>query len=170
MYQGPPLSDYLKLLVGIAAVLGGCWLIIYLNWGNMYTYNAVVTRIVDGDTIDVDVDLGFSVWLKKQRVRMMGIDTPESRTRDLEEKKFGLLSKQYLVDRIPVGSSVELESHGKGKFGRILGTIYEVDQALSINAKMIEDGYAVAYTGQSKKDIAEQHLANRKLLESKGIV
>ena len=145
----------------------------------MYDYKATVTRIVDGDTIDVDVDLGFDTWLKKQRVRMHGIDTPESRTRDLVEKAYGKLSTKYLEDRIPVGSIVKLKSHGKGKFGRILGSIYgwldvfypAEDQwdGISINNHMIRDGYAVKYHGQSKKDIALSHLENRKLLDSKGI-
>ena len=60
----------------------------------MYEYNVKILKVIDGDTIDVDIDLGFGVWLHKERVRMMGIDTPESRTRDLEEKKFGILSKE----------------------------------------------------------------------------
>lgn len=140
----------------------------------MYDYRAIVTRIIDGDTIDVDVDLGFDTWLNKQRVRMYGIDTPESRTRDLEEKKYGKLATKYLVDRIQVGTPVKLVSHGKGKFGRILGSIYApLDgdwEDVSINDQMIQDGYAVRYRGQSKSEIIEEHLANRKLLESKGIV
>ena len=62
----------------------------------MYEYRAKIRRVVDGDTVDVDIDLGFGVWLKKQRVRLYGIDTPESRTRDLDEKKFGLMAKEFL--------------------------------------------------------------------------
>ena len=69
----------------------------------MYEYFCEVTRIVDGDTLDVDIDLGFATKLTKQRIRMLGIDTPESRTRDLEEKARGLLSKKYLLDSCPVG-------------------------------------------------------------------
>ena len=63
----------------------------------MYEYNFKLVKVVDGDTIDVDIDLGFGVWLRNQRIRMMGIDTPESRTRDLEEKKFGLIAKEKLI-------------------------------------------------------------------------
>ena len=83
----------------------------------MFTYQATVLRIIDGDTVDVDIDLGFSVWLKKQRVRMMGIDTPESRTRDKEEKVRGLLSKKKLAELCPVGSIVQLmTAKDKNKF------------------------------------------------------
>ena len=92
----------------------------------MYEYNAKVLRIVDGDTIDVDIDLGFGVWIHKERIRLEGIDTPESRTRDLEEKKFGLLSKEYVRSLLPVGSIVKLVCKtydSKGKFCRILGDI-----------------------------------------------
>ena len=76
----------------------------------MYEYSCTVTRIVDGDTLDVDIDLGFSVVLKKQRIRMLGIDTPESRTRNKEEKVRGLLSKKFLVDLCPIGSKIRLST------------------------------------------------------------
>jgi micrococcal nuclease len=94
----------------------------------MYTYQADVVKIIDGDTIDVNIRLGFNVILYKQRIRLMGIDTPESRTRNLEEKKRGLLSKQYVVDRCPVGSRIVIESLDRGKFGRILGNIWEAGE------------------------------------------
>ena len=132
----------------------------------MYSYKVNVTRIVDGDTVDVDVDLGFAVWLKKQRVRMHGSDTPESRTRDLTEKWYGKLSKKWLEDTL-ANQEVTLKSLGKGKFGRILG-ILEIN-GQSINDKMIEENMAVPYEGQSKSDIEQAHLQNRVLLESKGI-
>jgi len=70
----------------------------------MYEYKCKIIKVIDGDTTDVDIDLGFGVWLKKQRIRFFGIDTPESRTRDLEEKKYGLAAKKYVTDRMPVGS------------------------------------------------------------------
>ena len=72
----------------------------------MYIYKCTVTKIIDGDTIDVDIHLGFDVVLTKQRIRLMGIDTPESRTRNLEEKERGLLSKAYMENKCPVGSSI----------------------------------------------------------------
>ena len=75
----------------------------------MYEYRCKILRVVDGDTVDVDIDLGFGMWMHKERVRMMGIDTPESRTRDKVEKKFGLASKQFVKDMMPVGSKDQVE-------------------------------------------------------------
>lgn len=135
----------------------------------MFTYQATILRIVDGDTVDVDIDLGFSVWLKKQRVRMMGIDTPESRTRDKEEKVRGLLSKKKLAELCPVGSIVQLmteKDKNKGKFGRILGTL--VVDGVDVNQWLIENNYAVPYLGQSKDDIEKGHLTNRQILIERG--
>ena len=77
----------------------------------MYQYKVTITKVVDGDTVDVDIDLGFAVVLKKQRVRLYEIDTPESRTRDLEEKKFGLASKKYLQDKLENATNIYLKSH-----------------------------------------------------------
>ena len=118
-------------------------------------------KIIDGDTFDCILDLGFDVLLEA-RVRMAGIDTPESRTRDLIEKQFGLASKEYLIECIDSAEDVivktELDNE-KGKFGRILGTVYL--DGVNVNEKMIEDGYAVGYHGQSKDDIESNHLVNR---------
>ena len=143
----------------------------------MYEYNVKILRIVDGDTVDIDIDLGFGVWIHKERVRLHGIDTPESRTRDLEEKKFGLLSKEYLKSLLPIGSMQKLVCKtydSKGKFGRILGDfeIYDSkkDCVTSLVQTMIEDGYGVHYEGQSKTAIIEQHLNNRKMLIEEGKV
>ena len=148
----------------------------------MYEYNAKILRIVDGDTIDVDIDLGFGVWIHKERVRLEGIDTPESRTKDLEEKKFGLLSKEYVRGLLPVGSIVKLvckSYDSKGKFGRILGDIEleetrmigrEITESTSLVMKMIDNGYGVEYNGQSKELIQEAHLKNRERLIKKGVV
>ena len=124
-----------------------------------YRYNVKVTRVVDGDTVDVDIYLGFGMVYKKQRVRMMGIDTPESRTRDLEEKFYGKASKANLK-KILNGKDVELVSHDKGKFGRILGDIY--CDGKSVNSEMVKVGHAVAYYGQNKKLVEAAHLRNRK--------
>jgi len=136
----------------------------------MYTYNVEVTRVVDGDTIDVNVDLGFGMVYKKQRVRMMGIDTPESRTRDLEEKFYGKQSKYYLEDLLD-GQNVSLISHDKGKFGRILGELFiDGDFNTSVNQIMINNFHAVPYYGDSKELTEEHHMANRKALNEQGIV
>ena len=141
----------------------------------MYEYKCKILRVVDGDTVDVDIDLGFGVWLKKERVRMMGIDTPESRTRDKTEKLFGLAAKEYVKDAMPVGSmqvlKTEIDKSGedkKGKFGRILGDFLIDDKRLTDN--MIESGHAVAYFGGSKEDVEKQHLKNRKRLIKEGKV
>ncbi len=140
----------------------------------MHEYKCIVLRVIDGDTVDVDIDLGFGVWMRKQRIRLFGIDTPESRTRDKEEKKFGLIAKHYVERFLEVGSPAVLvtEKDGKGKFGRILGKfkIYDSidDKECFLHEIMIRDHIAVAYMGQSKEEIAEGHLTNRKLLMEQG--
>ena len=128
----------------------------------MYEYRVEIVRVVDGDTVDVDIDLGFGVWLKKQRVRLYGIDTPESRTRDLNEKKYGLMAKEYLKERISNGAILKTRLDGKGKYGRILGEFIVLDNEVrvNVNQEMIDKHYGVAYYGQSKKELAEQHLIN----------
>ena len=133
----------------------------------MYEYRCKIVRVVDGDTVDVDIDLGFGVWLQKQRVRLYGVDTPESRTRDAEEKIFGNLAKKFVEDRLPVDSKQKLRTRldGKGKFGRILGefVIYDpkTDRESTLNKMLIETSNAVAYHGQSKEEIEKEHLENR---------
>ena len=133
----------------------------------MYEYNVSITKVVDGDTVDVDIDLGFGMSYKKQRVRLMGIDTPESRTRDLVEKLFGKASKKHLKELLSEGN-ISLRSHDKGKFGRILGELFVND--ISINQKMIDDHHAVDYGGGNKAEIEEQHLKHRVLLVEQGVV
>ena len=129
----------------------------------MYEYKFKLDRVVDGDTIDVVIDLGFSI-LHKCRVRLLGIDTPESRTRDLDEKARGKLAKDFLSfclassDEHVIKTSVD----GKGKFGRVLGEIY--CDGKNINQLMIDKHHAVEYRGQSKDEIAAEHLANRQIL------
>jgi len=141
----------------------------------MYEYKCKVLKVVDGDTVDIDIDLGFGMWMHKERVRMMGIDTPESRTKDKVEKQFGLASKNRLQELLPVGSSqvlkTEIDRSGedaKGKFGRILGDfLIEEKRATEI---LIEEGHAVPYHGQSKDDVHAQHMANRERLLNEGKV
>lgn len=136
----------------------------------MYEYRCEILRVVDGDTVDVDIDLGFGVKYAKQRIRLYGIDTPESRTRDLEEKKYGIMAKEYVEAYMPVGSKqvIVTQKDDKGKFGRILG-MFKVfdkkdDKESMLHEMMIRDHIGVAYHGQSKDDIAEEHLKNRELL------
>ena len=134
----------------------------------MYEYRCKLRKVVDGDTVDIDIDLGFGVWLQDERVRLYGIDTPESRTRDLEEKKYGLAAKEYvenfLDDEWLTLKTKEYDS--KGKFGRILGELWRTSSYAdkSLNDYLVEKYHAVPYLGQSKEDIAEQHLLNRSKL------
>jgi micrococcal nuclease len=143
----------------------------------MYEYNAKILKVVDGDTVDIDIDLGFDIVIKDERVRLAGIDTPESRTRDLEEKKFGLLSKQFLKDRLVKGKTYKLVTEkydSKGKFGRIIGDFHIFNETnktwKSVCQLLIENRMAVPYHGQSKDDVKDLHETNRKYLYEKGIV
>lgn len=141
----------------------------------MYEYRAELIKVVDGDTVDVDIDLGFGVWLKNERVRIMGIDTPESRTSDKVEKLFGLAAKnrvkKMLEKNIVLKTFAAKDGEDmKGKFGRILGDFYIESEGKLLTEVMIEEGHAVPYHGQSKDDIQEQHLANRERLVAKGVV
>jgi|TARA_R100000329_G_scaffold137292_1_gene118349 micrococcal nuclease len=132
----------------------------------MYEYNCEILRVVDGDTVDVSIDLGFDISYKS-RVRLYGIDTPESRTRDKDEKARGLMSKEYLIDELSKGQVV-IKTHKdkKGKFGRVLGEMYVGDR--NINLMMVDGFLAVEYKGQSKKEIEEEHIKNRQTLIAKG--
>ena len=136
----------------------------------MYRYKVSIVKVVDGDTVDVDIDLGFGMVYKKQRVRMLGIDTPESRTRDLVEKKFGKASKKHLKGMLEAAESIELVSHDKGKFGRILGDLFIDSNETSVNQQMILDHHAVAYTGGNKEETEAAHMANREVLLEQGVV
>ena len=132
----------------------------------MYEYKAVVVKVIDGDTVDVDIDLGFNVWLKKQRIRLYGIDTPESRTRDKVEKMFGNLAKAKVLDFCPIGSNIVLQTKtdgSRGKYGRILGELVTLD-GTNVNTFLVENNYAVTYFGKSKNEIADEQLVNRKII------
>ena len=140
----------------------------------MHEYRCTIKRVVDGDTVDIDIDLGFGIWIHNERVRLYGIDTPESRTRDLEEKKCGIYAKQCVETFLPVDSSQTLKTYKDklGKFGRVLGEfiIYdpEQDRQTTINEYMIRNKIGVAYSGKSKNDIKQEHLDNRKYLYESG--
>ncbi len=147
----------------------------------MYEYKAKILRVVDGDTVDVDIDLGFGIWLRNERVRIMGIDTPESRTRDKEQKKFGLLAKERLKELLPKGKNSVLRTQidkdgedAKGKFGRILGNfVYghgHNGRFTMVTDILIKEGHAVAYYGQNKEDIDKAHQLNRERLIKEGKV
>ena len=143
----------------------------------MWEYRAKVKRVIDGDTVDVDVDLGFGIWQNNERVRIMGIDTPESRTRDLTEKFYGNLAKDFLKSLLVKGEVYSLQTTlDKGKFGRILGDFLIDDDTkvetpeVSVNQVMLDNHHAVKYRGQNKADVEAEHLENRQwLLENKGV-
>jgi len=135
----------------------------------MYQYNCEVLRTVDGDTVDVRLDLGFKIY-HKARVRLYGIDTPESRTRDKDEKARGLLAKNHILQALEDGESVVIETKlkdSRGKFGRVLGVL--VIDGVDINQQLIDSYLAVAYTGQNKKKVEAQHKKNRTKLIKQGL-
>ena len=140
----------------------------------MYEYRARINRVVDGDTVDVDIELGFDIVLTGQRVRIMGIDTPESRTSDKVEKVFGIAAKNRLKELL--GNSgilrTQIEKDGddaKGKFGRILGDFIAPDGRM-VTEIMIEEGHCVPYFGGSKEEVQAQHAVNRQRLIAEGKV
>ena len=125
----------------------------------MYEYKATIVKVVDGDSIYVDIDLGFDVWLRNQRIRLYGIDTPECRTRNKREKAHGLLAKKYVQKALIVGRTYALTTKEKGKFGRFLGE-FKTGKGF-ITKLLIKERLAVPYTGQNKKEIAVAHEINR---------
>lgn len=137
----------------------------------MYEYNCKIRRVVDGDTVDVDIDLGFGVVYANQRIRLYGIDTPESRTRDPYEKFFGKMAAKFLEEKLGEQCVIRTRKDGKGKYGRVLGQflVYDdvTDSQKTVNDIMIRDHLAVAYHGQSKDDIESQHISNRDILAEK---
>jgi len=145
----------------------------------MYEYRATIVKVIDGDTVDVDIDLGFGIVLSDERVRIMGIDTPESRTRDKVEKKFGLAAKARLKQLLGKTCTLKTQINKsgedmKGKFGRILGDfdVYDnkTDSWQTVTKVLVSEGHAVPYHGQNKEDIQTAHLANRVKLLEDGVV
>ena len=125
--------------------------------------------MVDGDTIDLDIDLGFGTWRCGERIRLYGVDTPECRTRDAKEKAAGLLAKKFVEEALHVGGSYKLQTKEKGKFGRYLGVIILNDKT-SINATLVSEHLAVPYHGQSKQEIQDAHAENYEVLRKKGFI
>jgi micrococcal nuclease len=137
----------------------------------MYQYKCKIIKVLDGDTVDIDLDLGFKIILANQRVRMAGIDTPESRTSIAEEKVRGQLSKKKLAEKLPIGSWQIIETQkpdsNDDKFGRILG-VFILEDGTRVNEWMIKNNYAVPYTGENKDVTQTQHQANKKILIERG--
>ena len=141
----------------------------------MYEYKCKIVKVVDGDTVDVDIDLGFGCWLKDERVRIMGIDTPESRTSDKVEKIFGLKAKERLNSLLGANAILQTQvskngENMKGKFGRILGNFLTEDGSKVCADVLVAEGHAVHYSGGSKDATTEQHMINRQRLVDEGVV
>jgi micrococcal nuclease len=118
----------------------------------MYEYNCIIKRVVDGDTVDIDIDCGFELWLQNQRVRLSGIDAPETRTRDLEEKAQGYKTKEFVERTLPIGSNQTLictQYNSSGKYGRIIGTfkVYQPqsDSWSDLSTVLLTEGLAKPY-------------------------
>jgi len=137
----------------------------------MYQYKCKINKVLDGDTVDIDLDLGFNIVLANQRVRMAGVDTPESRTANKEEKPRGLLSKKKLAEKLPVGSWQIIETqrsdNNDDKFGRILG-VFILEDGTQVNDWLIKNNYAVPYKGDNKELTQADHQVNKKILMERG--
>ena len=134
----------------------------------MYEYKVNILKVVDGDTVDVDIDLGFGVWLRNERVRLAGIDAPESRTSDAVEKVFGQAAKDRVnsllgAEAILISQISKSGDNIKGKFGRIIGNFKTINGEVVADVLMNE-GHAVAYNGGDKDKVQAQHLINRQKL------
>lgn len=137
----------------------------------MYIYRCRINKVVDGDTVEIDLDLGFNIILANQKVRMAGIDTPESRTANVEEKERGLISKKKVAEKLPVGSWQKIQTmkadSNDDKFGRILG-VFIMENGMSLSQWMIDNNYAVLYQGENKELVQEGHQYNKKKLIERG--
>ena len=135
----------------------------------MYEYNCKIVRVIDGDSIILDIDLGFGLWIHGESIRLFGVDCPECRSRDKEEKAAGLAAKDFVKRLLHDGGTYTLTTREKGKFGRYLGTIYLTEET-SINDALVKERLAVPYFGQSKVRVKEAHLANRKFCKEEGVL
>ena len=140
----------------------------------MHEYKVKILKVVDGDTVDVDIDLGFGIWLRDERVRVMGIDTPESRTSDKVEKVFGLAAKARLSSLLGADAILQTQvskkgEDMKGKFGRVLGNFTTTNGEHCADV-LLREGHAVAYSGGSKDANIHRHLENRQALIDSGAV
>lgn len=141
----------------------------------MNDYSVKIVKVIDGDTVDVDIELGFGIVMQNERIRIMGIDTPESRTSDPVEKLFGIASKQRLKELLGERSILKTQK-GNGtnnvcreKFGRVLGD-FICDSGELVTDILINEGYAVRYSGENKQDIIHKNAENRKKLLDSGKV
>ena len=124
----------------------------------MFEYKVIIRRVVDGDTVDVDIDLGFKMWIRDETVRLMGIDTPESRTSNKQEKILGKASKEKLKELCATNKGnivLRTSKQGKGKFGRILGYLFTEGSQVTYNDILVAEGHARPYFGGGKDEMGE---------------
>jgi micrococcal nuclease len=136
----------------------------------MYEYKCTVVKVIDGDTVDVDIDLGFNIWLRNERVRISGIDAPETRSRDRIEKLFGFAAKKRLTELLGDSSVIMTQKPQKidEKFGRILGDFVMGDK--TVGKILMEEGHAIPYSVLSKEEALQLHEENRQRLLNEGVV
>ena len=127
------------------------------------SYTATDVKVIDGDTFDCTFELGFDISIR-QRVRLLNIDTPECRTKDAEEKKYGQMAKRALIDQVKYAKVLTVKCSEREKFGRVLGELWA---DANVNKWLCDNHYAVPYTGQSRDKVAEQHIANRAILKAR---
>lgn len=135
----------------------------------LYQYRCRINRVIDGDTLDVDIDLGFDMHLRNARIRLVGVDCPEIRTRDLVEKHYGELATEFVKDRFPEGQRAVLlsrEWRRNDPFGRILGDFVAGDSTLT--ALLLENHHAVPWDSNNREGMEQQHVQNRQLLTEAG--
>ena len=125
----------------------------------MYEYECKIVRVIDGDSIVVDIDLGFGLWIHGESIRLFGVDCPECRSRDKEEKAAGLAAKKFVERFLQVGETYTLNTQDKGKFGRYLGTIS--NETETVNKALVDEHLAVVYYGQNRDEVEAAHLENR---------
>ena len=135
----------------------------------MYDYRCKIVRVIDGDSILVDIDLGFDTWRCGESIRLFGVDCPECRSRNPKEKAAGLAAKDFVKGLLHDGGTYTLTTKEKGKFGRYLGVI-KLEDGTSINGELVKENLAVAYHGQNKSEIQNAHKENYKKLKEKGII
>ena len=135
----------------------------------MYDYRCKIVRVIDGDSILVDIDLGFGTWRCGESIRLFGVDCPECRSRDPKEKAAGLAAKEFVKGLLHDGGTYTLTTKEKGKFGRYLGVILLSDKT-SVNAALVSEHLAVPYHGQNKQEIEDAHAANYEILKEKGLL
>lgn len=134
----------------------------------MYQYKCTIIEVTDGDTIKVNIDVGFNTWINNVAIRLLNVDTPESRTTDSTEKIFGKASKEYIKKMLPEGSKQILTTTIDDKYGRVLGDF--IIDGKSLCDMIVKEGYGVPYKGQNKSDVKDLHLANRTKLIKEGKV